>query len=264
MTSETKHITLQVQDLSVGYFSKKKEISISKHINFSFFEGELIGLVGANGIGKSTLLRTLAGMQRKLSGNILVKEKPLQAYSTLELANQISVVLTEPPASKNLTVLELISLGRQPYTSWMGTLSEKDKVAVNKALQATETQELAHRKCFELSDGQMQRVAIARALAQDTPIIILDEPTTHLDLYHRAYILKLLKKLASENKKTILFSTHEIDLAIQLSNKMMVMTDKANYFDTPCNLIEAGHFDVLFPKDTIHFDNTTGRFSIKK
>jgi len=264
MTSETKHITLQAQDLRVGYFKKKKEIPVSQHIDFSFSEGELVGLVGANGIGKSTLLRTLAGMQPKLSGNILIKKKNLQSYSTLELANQISVVLTEPPASKNLTVLELISLGRQPYTSWMGTLSKKDKVAVNNALQATETQTLAHRKCFELSDGQMQRVAIARALAQDTPIIILDEPTTHLDLYHRAYILKLLKKLVSESNKTILFSTHEIDLAIQLSDKMMVMTDKANYFDTPCNLIEAGHFDALFPKDTIHFDKTTGRFSIKK
>ncbi|RFN57875.1 ABC transporter ATP-binding protein [Marixanthomonas ophiurae] len=264
MAAETKHITLQAQNLSVGYFKKKEGIPVSQNINFSFSEGELIGLVGANGIGKSTLLRTLAGMQPKLSGNILIKRKPLQAYSTLELANQISVVLTEPPASKNLTVLELISLGRQPYTSWMGTLSDKDKVAVNKALQATETQALAERKCFELSDGQLQRVAIARALAQDTPIIILDEPTTHLDLYHRAYILKLLKKLVSESNKTVLFSTHEIDLAIQLSDKMMVMTDKASYFDTPCNLIEAGHFDALFPKDTIHFDKTTGRFSIKK
>jgi len=264
MASETKHITLQAQNLSVGYFKKKEGIPVSRNINFNFSEGELIGLVGANGIGKSTLLRTLAGMQPKLSGNILIKEKPLNTYSTLELANQVSVVLTEPPASKNLTVLELISLGRQPYTSWMGTLSEKDKVAVTGALQATETQELAHRKCFELSDGQMQRVAIARALAQDTPIIILDEPTTHLDLYHRAYILKLLKKLASESNKTILFSTHEIDLAIQLSDTMLVMTDNTNYFDTPCNLIEAGRFDALFPKEIIDFDKKTGRFTVRK
>ncbi|PVW14732.1 ABC transporter ATP-binding protein [Marixanthomonas spongiae] len=264
MTSETKHITLQAQDLSVGYFNKKAKKAVAETIDFSFSEGELIGLVGANGIGKSTLLRTLAGMQPRLSGAILVNEKPLEDYSTLALANQISVVLTEPPASKNLTVLELISLGRQPYTSWMGTLSEKDKTAVQNALQATETQSMAHRKCFELSDGQMQRVAIARALAQDTPIILLDEPTTHLDLYHRAYILKLLKKLASENKKTILFSTHEIDLAIQLSDTMLVMTGNANYFDTPCNLIEAGHFDALFPKDTIHFDKNTGRFTVRK
>ncbi|HBY69797.1 MAG TPA: ABC transporter ATP-binding protein, partial [Flavobacteriaceae bacterium] len=224
MTSEKKQITIQAEDLTVGYFRKKENIIISDTINFSFSQGELIGLVGANGIGKSTLLRTLAGMQDKLSGKIYINEKLQDQYSTLQLANEVSVVLTEPPASKNLSVLELISLGRQPYTSWMGTLSEKDKVAVNNALQATETQELAHRKCFELSDGQLQRVAIARALAQDTPIIILDEPTTHLDLYHRAYILKLLKKLVSESNKTVLFSTHEIDLAIQLSDKMMVMT----------------------------------------
>src|SRR5690606_36926707 len=105
---------------------------------------------------------------------------------------------------------------------------------------------LANRKCFELSDGQMQRVAIARALAQDTPLIILDEPTTHLDLYHRAFILKLLKKLSSDTQKTILFSTHEIDLAIQLCNKMLVMTPEKIYFDSPCKLIEAGHFTTLF------------------
>ena len=264
MKSETKQITLQAENLAVGYFKRKEKIVVSEKINFSFSKGELIGLVGANGIGKSTLLRTLAGMQPKISGKIFINEQSLNQFSTLQLANEVSVVLTEPPASKNLSVLELISLGRQPYTSWMGSMSQQDKDAVNKALQATETETLAHRKCFELSDGQMQRVAIARALAQDTPIIILDEPTTHLDLYHRAYILKLLKKLTSETGKTILFSTHEIDLAIQLSDKMVVMTKETNYFDSPCNLIEAGNFDVLFPKETIDFDKKTGRFSIKK
>ena len=264
MNSEKKQSTLQATNLNVGYFRKKEAIVISENINFSSFEGELIGLVGANGIGKSTLLRTLAGMQPEISGTITINKKPLHQLSTLQVANQISVVLTESPASKNLSVIELISLGRQPYTSWIGKLSQKDKEAVEQALVATETHKLAHRKCFELSDGQMQRVAIARALAQDTPIIILDEPTTHLDLYHRAYILKLLKKLTSETGKTILFSTHEIDLAIQLSDKMLVMTSSTNHFDTPCNLIEAGYFDALFPKETIDFDKKTGRFSIKK
>jgi iron complex transport system ATP-binding protein len=144
----------------------------------------------------------------------------------------------------------------------MGTLTEKDTKAIRFALEATETDTLAQRKCFELSDGQLQRVYIARALAQDTPVILLDEPTTHLDLYHRAYVLKLLKKLASETGKCILYSTHEIDLAIQLSDKMVVMTPEVTHFDEPCRLIESGKFDVLFPKETIHFDSKTGRFTI--
>ncbi|WGF92453.1 ABC transporter ATP-binding protein [Aequorivita marisscotiae] len=263
MNSEEKNIILQVQDLAVGYSKKGNNTIVAEAVNFSIVKGELVGLVGANGIGKSTLLRTLTGMQNALNGTILLNEKPLATYSPFQLATQLSVVLTEAPASKNLSVLEMISLGRQPYTNWIGTLSENDKKAVNFALDATETTTLAHRKCYELSDGQMQRVAIARALAQDTPIIILDEPTTHLDIYHRAYVLKLLKKLASETQKTILFSTHEIDLAIQLTNKLLVMTSKNTYFDEPCKLIEAGRFNALFPKETIHFDGNTGRFVIK-
>ncbi len=263
MTSEEKHIILEARNLSVGYSLKKDNSIIAKEINFSISKGELVGLVGANGIGKSTLLRSLAGMQNALKGNVFVNKKNLKEYSSFQLATQLSVVLTEAPASKNLSVLEMISLGRQPYTNWIGSLSEKDNNAVKAALEATETTALAHRKCFELSDGQMQRVAIARALAQDTPIIILDEPTTHLDIYHRAYVLKLLKKLASETQKTILFSTHEIDLAIQLTDKMLVMAKNETYFDDPCKLIEAGRFDTLFPKETINFDGETGRFMIR-
>ncbi len=264
MASETTNTVLKATDLVIGYFNKKKTELISSEINFSIVKGELVALVGANGVGKSTLLRTLTGMQPKIEGNILLNGKHLREYSSFEMANKLSVVLTEASASKNLTVLELISLGRQPHTSWLGKLSETDKKAILNALQVTDTEKLKDKKSFELSDGQLQRVYIARALAQDTPLIILDEPTTHLDLYHRAYVLKLLKKLAKESNKTILFSTHEIDLAIQLADKMLVMGPEANYFDTTLNLIEKGRFDTLFPKETIDFDKNTGRFTIKK
>lgn len=264
MAAETKHCVLKATDLSVGYFSKKKPIWVAEGINFELKQGELIGLVGANGVGKSTLLRSLVGMQPILSGSIEINGKKVSTLSSLHLATQLSVVLTEAPASKNLTVQELVTLGRQPYTNWMGSLSETDKKQIKYALDITDTAKLAHKKCFELSDGQLQRASIARALAQDTPLILLDEPTTHLDLYHRAYILKLLKHLTSETGKTILFSTHEIDLAIQLSDKMIVMTETSVVCDQPCKLIEAGSFDALFPKDTIAFDKNTGRFSIRK
>ena len=264
MDSEKKHSVLEVQKLSVGYSDGKKKTVIAKEIDFSIAQGELVGLVGANGIGKSTLLRSLTGMQNPLSGTIFLNGKNIKEYSSFQLATNLSVVLTEAPVSKNLSVLEMISLGRQPYTNWVGSLSEVDKIAINNAMMATETTTLADRKCFELSDGQLQRVAIARALAQDTPIIILDEPTTHLDIYHRAYILKLLRKLTSETRKTILFSTHEIDLAIQLTDKMLVMANDGVYFDTPCKLIEAERFNSLFPEETIGFDSKTGRFTIRK
>lgn len=264
MNSEEKNIILEVRNLSVGYSKKRSDSVVADAINFSILKGELVGLVGANGIGKSTLLRTLTGMQDALSGDVFLNSKNLNEYSSFQLATQLSVVLTEAPASKNLSVLEMVSLGRQPYTNWIGSLSEEDNKAIRFALEATDTATLAHRKCFELSDGQMQRVAIARALAQDTPIIILDEPTTHLDIYHRAYVLKLLKKLASETQKTIFFSTHEIDLAIQLTDKMLVMAMNETYFDDACKLIEAGRFDALFPKETIDFDGKTGRFTIRK
>lgn len=259
-----KHTVLSVHDLMIGYSSKRKNAVIAKEINFSISKGNLVGLVGANGVGKSTLLRTLAGMQAALGGMISIHGKSIQDYSPLHLATKLAVVLTEPPATKNLSVQELISLGRQPYTNWIGTLSETDINAVEFALKATETTPLAHRKCFELSDGQLQRVAIARALAQDTDIIVLDEPTTHLDLYHRAYVLKLLKNLASETGKTILFSTHEIDLAIQLADQIIIMSGEKTYFDEPCNLIVQGRFEMLFPKKTIAFDADTGRFTIRK
>lgn len=260
MKRKVKNSVLEVKDLSIGYISKKERTLISEGINFSLKKGQLIGLVGTNGIGKSTLLRTLAGMQPTLKGEICINGNLLQDISDLQLANDLSIVLTEAPTSKNLTVLELVSLGRQPYTNWIGSLSEIDTISIKKALLDTETETLQHKKCYELSDGQLQRVLIARALAQDTPIIVMDEPTTHLDLYNRAYILKLLKKLASENNKTILFSTHEIDLAIQMSDAMLVMTEDKTYYDSPENLIQQGVFENLFPKEVIEFDGENGRF----
>jgi iron complex transport system ATP-binding protein len=263
MTSEVKHSAISAIGLEIGYFSKKKKIPIATGIDFSIDSGKLITLVGANGIGKSTLLRTLSGMQPILDGKVMIANKDLTAYSSMERATRLSVVLTEAPASRNLTVRELISLGRQPYTNSFGVLSGKDRQEIQNAMEITETVTLEDRKCFELSDGQLQRVVIARALAQDTPLIILDEPTTHLDLYHRAYILKLLKRLTAEEGKTVLFSTHEIDLGIQLADIMIVMEKDATYVDEPCKLIEQGRFDALFPEDTIHFDKQSGRFTIK-
>ncbi|MGB3149252.1 MAG: ABC transporter ATP-binding protein [Maribacter sp.] len=246
--------------MSIGY----KSVSICDNINFELKNGELTAIVGINGIGKSTLLRTLGNFQPKVSGTLKINGRDLENFQPLELASKISVVLTEPVASKNLTVQELIALGRQPYTNWLGKLSTEDLLKVNEAIQMLELSNLKDKKCYELSDGQLQRVLIARALAQDTDIILLDEPTTHLDLYHKVQILKLLKSIAHQTKKTILFTSHEIEMTIQLCDKILILDGIENPFEQPCTLIENKAFEHLFPSDAITFDSTTGAFRIQK
>jgi len=198
-----------------------------------------------------------------LHGNIYLSDKKLKSYKSVELASQLSIVLTEQVASKNLTVYELVALGRQPYTNWVGKMIDEDLEKVQKAIQVTHIADLVNKRCFELSDGQLQKVLIARAIAQDTPFIMLDEPTTHLDIYHKAYILKLLKRLAFETKKTILFSTHEIDFAIQLCDKMIVMNQDGFEFGRPRELVQARAFSGIFPEDLILFDEKSGRYIVR-
>jgi iron complex transport system ATP-binding protein len=264
MTAQQSNIILKTNALSIGYKSKRSQTLVASNINIELQQGELIGLVGANGIGKSTLLRTLTGVQNLLEGQIEIHNKKVEDYNPIDLAKVLSIVLTEQVASKNLSVFELVALGRQPYTNWVGNLSQQDIHIVNQAIHQTNIDTLQHKKCFELSDGQLQKVMIARALAQDTSLIILDEPTTHLDMYHKAYVLKLLQRLAQDTKKTILFSSHEIDLTIQLCDKLIVMTADNVIIDSPENHIKQARFDTLFPKDLIVFDKTTKAFRVNK
>ena len=226
-------------------------------------KGELAAVVGINGIGKSTLLRTLGSVQPKISGDILIHNQPLETYSAAQLASELSLVLTESVASKNLTVRELIGLGRQPYTNWIGTLSREDHDIVSKAIQRVSLEKKAAKKCHELSDGQLQKVMVARALAQNTALMFLDEPTTHLDLFHKVQILKLLQSIAHETGKTILYTTHEIELAIQLCDKILILDQGSSNFGTPGELIEQKCFESLFPPETILFDPETGAFRIQ-
>ncbi|MEO0038377.1 MAG: hypothetical protein RIQ59_1588 [Bacteroidota bacterium] len=249
--------------LSIGYKSKMKENVIAKDININLEAGKLIALIGENGIGKSTLLRTLSGLKKPLSGSVHLNGRNLTDFSQVDLAQNLSLVLTEKLPPSNLTVFELIALGRQPYTNWIGKLTETDLEKINQAITLTQIEHLAQKKYYEISDGQFQNVLVARALAQDTPLIILDEPSTHLDLFHKVALFKLLKKLASDSNKCILFSTHDIDLAIQLSDEMIVMTSKNVVQNQPCNLISEGIFDTLFIDENIKFDSEKGRFMIR-
>ena len=253
---------LSTSNLSIGYQSKKEKNIIAENLNLTFEQGKLISLVGGNGIGKSTLLRTITGIQKPLAGTVVLKEKEINNYESLALAQNLSLVLTEKLPPSNLSVFELIALGRQPYTNWLGKLSAEDLEKINQAITLTHLEHLIDKKHHEISDGQLQIVLIARALAQDTPLIILDEPTTHLDLFHKVSVFKLLKKLSQETNKCILFSTHDIDLAIQLSDEMIVMTESSVEQDQPCNLITKGVFNTLFKDSSITFDGEKGKFMV--
>ncbi|MFL9843682.1 ABC transporter ATP-binding protein [Flavobacterium rhizosphaerae] len=258
----THHI-MATENLSIGYPKKGGGKIVASDINITLEKGKVTALIGANGAGKSTLLKTLTGILPAIKGHIKLDEMPLYNYSPQELAQQLSVVLTEKLPPGNLTVYELVALGRQPYTNWLGKLTQADKDQVEIALSLTQTARLTHRKYYEISDGQLQKVLIARALAQDTPLVILDEPTTHLDLLHKVNVLQLLKKLAHEQDKCILYSTHDLDLALEICDSLIILSQGIAQQGTPNELIEKNAFSALFEGENIQFDPLTRRFIFK-
>lgn len=260
--SMTHPVILECKNISIGYTVKKELIVVAENIDLTLNSGRLITLIGANGIGKSTLLRTITGIQKTILGTVFLQEQDIHQMGSLDLAQKLSVVLTEKLPPSNLTVFEIIALGRQPYTNWIGKLTEEDIVQVQHAMELCQISHLSEKKHYEISDGQLQKVLVARALAQNTPLIILDEPTTHLDLLHKVSLFKLLKKLTHETGKCVLFSTHDIDLAIQLSDEMIIITPGSVVQDTPCNLIEKGSFNELFKDENIVFDSEKGKFIV--
>ncbi|AUC22851.1 ABC transporter ATP-binding protein [Polaribacter sejongensis] len=264
MKIKNKHIILKTENLSIGYQQKKNSKIIASNINLEIEKGKLITVLGKNGIGKSTLLRTLSKVQKPISGEIFIHQKNLQNFTEKALSTQLSLVLTERLPESQLTVYELIALGRQPYTNWIDKLSSKDIEKVDTAINQTEIEQLKNNRFYELSDGQLQRVLIARALAQDTEIIILDEPTAHLDMHHTIKIFSLLKKLVADTNKTIIISSHEINLSIQLADEVMLLTENTVHFGTPTELITINAFDTLFPKELVNFNKTLQQFVINK
>ncbi len=261
MELKAQHI-IKTVNLSIGYASKKKVNTIAANLNIELGKGELVCLLGKNGIGKSTLLRTLTKVQPALSGEIFINNNNLKTLNSIDLAKSLSLVLTEHLPESNLSVYELVALGRQPYTNWVGNLSETDLKFIDNALEQTNTKHLTNSKYYELSDGQLQKVLIARALAQNTDIIILDEPTAHLDIHHTVETFALLKQLAKEFNKTIIISTHEINLALQLADILWLMTPSNFRAGSTQSLIENNSLDQLFDSDLISFNKTLKQFTV--
>ncbi|MBQ2196828.1 MAG: ABC transporter ATP-binding protein [Prevotella sp.] len=216
--------TIQLKDLSIGYkLHNGKTKTIASHINASVESGMLTCLIGRNGTGKSTLLRTMTGFIPPLEGQVILEGRDLSMLSATERARIISIVLTERPETDNITVNELVGMGRLPYTNFWGTLQEEDRQIVDDAMQMIGIYELRNRKIGTLSDGEKQKAMIGKAIAQQTPVIILDEPTAFLDYPSKQETMLLLHQLAQELNKTIFLSTHDLNIAYQVADKIWCM-----------------------------------------
>ena len=254
--------TIHIENLSIGYPGKGDVKVVADGICAGINSGELTCLLGANGVGKSTLLRTLSAFQPKLGGNIFIEGKEIGDYTDKQLSRVISVVLTEKCDIRNMSVVELIGLGRSPYTGFWGTLSKEDKIVVDKSIALVGIPHLAHRMVHTLSDGERQKAMIAKALAQQCPIILLDEPTAFLDVTSRIETMVLLHRLAVEKEKAVLLSTHDQDLAIQMGDCLWLQEKgRPMACGTPEDLIMSGAFESFFGKEGIVFDPATGKLN---
>lgn len=209
--------------LSIGY---QKDHSVLSDINAEVESGRLTCLIGKNGIGKSTLLKTISGFLPPLSGHIFLDNTSLSSLSHKELSHKISVVLTTKPDIRKITAYEMVGMGRAPYTGFFGTLNAQDKEIVTKSLRAVGIEHLSERMIDSLSDGERQKVMIAKALAQATPIILLDEPTAFLDFHSKADIFRLLHEKVVETNKIILLSTHDLELAVRFADTLLEVSEQ--------------------------------------
>jgi len=232
-------VVFETKGLTVGYRNGSRDLTLFQDLDLQLNNGELICFMGPNGCGKSTLIRTLAGLQQPLAGILPPKNE-----------RHIAVVLTDRIQSQHMTVHELITFGRYPYMGWDLSLSDDDRKLIELSIEQVRISHLLDKKINELSDGQMQMVMITRALAQDTPVLLLDEPTAHLDLNNRLEIMNLLRNLAREKDKSILLATHEIDLALQTADGVWLATGGANggaiKHGIPEDLVLDGSFDDVF------------------
>ncbi len=249
--------TMSLSNLSIGYVKGKEQRVVKQGINVALFTARLTCLIGDNGAGKSTLLRTISAFQPKLAGNILMDGKDLDMYTHDELSRRIGVVLTERPTVQNLTVFEMVAMGRSPYTGFFGKLSQADREIVADSIRLVGIDHLSSRLIGTLSDGERQKMMIAKALAQQTSVIFLDEPTAFLDYGSKVDILQLLRRLCHEEGKTILLSTHDLELALQLADDLWIMMPQSLKFGTPRQLADNGGLSSFINKPGLRFSPDT-------
>ena len=253
---------IKFHKLTTGYTAKGAAKVISKDLDFTIEKGSLIGILGSNGIGKSTLLKTIAGFESPLNGSIQIDAQDIHKMNTKDRAKLLSIVLTEKKLSGDLLGLEVIRLGRQPYTNWLGSQTEHDEQLISKIIGQLNIDQLVKQTLGAMSDGEVQKILLARALAQDTALVLLDEPSSYLDLYNKAILFQQIKKTVQEDQKTILFTSHDLNTAIQICDKILLLLEDHWEFGTPEDLINKGVFQTIFPKETVGFDPSQKQFRI--
>lgn len=252
---------LTTHDLTIGYRGRP----LAADLSLGLRAGELVCLLGPNGAGKSTLMRTLAGMQPPLSGSVQLQGDDITRLTTKQIAQRLSVVLTERIDAGLITARELVALGRYPFTDWMSRLTDADRQVVSWALSSVGAAELADRSVHELSDGERQKILIARALAQEPQVMILDEPTAYLDLPRRVEIVHLLRSLAHETRRAILLSTHDLDLALRTADQVWLLSlDGLMRVGAPEDLVLSGAVEQAFASAGVRFDMETGAFAARE
>lgn len=258
----SEHV-LETRELAIGYRPSRREVvRVAKGLNLSLQAGELVCLLGPNGAGKSTLMRTIAGMQDALAGQVWLCGEDATQLSAQQRAQRLSIVLTERPNVGLLNGYALVALGRHPHTNWTGQLTRYDEAVVRWAVEAVGGADLAERPVMELSDGQRQKFMIGRALAQESDLILLDEPTAYLDLPRRAEIMQLLRQLARETGRAILLSTHDLDLALRNADRLWLLSEGAIQAGAPEDLVLDGAFEAAFASEGVVFDRATGAFTV--
>ena len=250
---------IRFENLTLGYGSRTLIDSLTASVS----QGELTALVGRNGTGKSTLLRAIAGLEQTLGGEIFIGERPLADLTATERASTIAFVTTEKVRIANLRCRDVVALGRAPYTNWIGRMQKQDEEIVMQSIAAVGMSDYADKTMDRMSDGECQRIMIARALAQQTPIILLDEPTAFLDMPNRYELCTLLRRLAREENKCILFSTHELDIALELCDSIALIAPPQLHILPTAEMVTSGHIERLFTGGIVNFDPKTRSVSVK-
>lgn len=251
---------LSMDELAIGYPGRR----IAENLSLALNPGDVVALIGPNGTGKTTLLRTLAGLLAPLSGSIALGGEPLHTLSAREKARRLGVVLTERPQTGYLTGFELAAAGRYPYTGWQGRLTADDVAIVDKALALVGAAGFRNRAVAQLSDGERQRVMVARALAQQPRLLLLDEVTSFLDLPRRVAFFSMLGELAEERGYAIVISTHELELALRCANQLWLYDGTRLLDGAPEDLILSGDFARIFAGDGVSFDEAAGHFELRR
>lgn len=260
----TGNVIAETIDLAIGYVTQGKSRTVMDHLSLASHRGELVALIGRNGTGKSTLLRTMVALQPSLDGTVRLEGRDIHTIGRSGLPRIVSFTSTEPIALRNIKVREVVALGRFPYTNWIGSLNADDERSVNEALEVTGILPLADRNIDNISDGERQRALIARSLAQDTDLLVMDEPTAFLDLPSRYSIVGLLRKLTREKGKCVIYSTHDLDTAINEADRLWLMTEEGVSQGAPEDLMISGTLARAFESPLLFFSQTAGTFSFVK